>query len=123
MIARAYDPERSEDVNALAKMRAAGDDIDPAKDIVVFVCVAGEVTAIVGMRPCLYVHDFSLRPGALQREATDLAMCYAMGAARAMGHREGITIVGDEHIRMKRWWEEHGARQQPAGSVYCVEIK
>jgi N-acetylglutamate synthase-like GNAT family acetyltransferase len=100
-----------------------GKDIDPMFDIISVVEVGGKVAGSVALRPCLFVHDFEVQAGALSRQVTDTLLSYAMGAARAMGHREAIVIVAEDKVKMRSWWEEHGAVQQPTGAVYMVEIK
>jgi hypothetical protein len=119
MIARAYDPKKDfEAVKDLIGSR----DVDPARDLIVVVEIGGRIVEVVAIRPCVFVHDFELTGGALRRQATDAALSYAMGASRAMGHREAIVIVAEDKTRMRAWWEEHGARQQDPGAVYVIEI-
>lgn len=121
MIARCYDPAKDfEQVKALLGEKAA---VNPERDLIVVVEIAGKIVEVVAMSPCLFVHDFNLACGAMRRMITDCAMAYAMGAARALGHREAMVLVDEANFKMRHWWEEHGAKQQPEGSVYVVEIK
>jgi hypothetical protein len=116
MIPRAYDVSRDTEL-------IKGKDIDPARDIIVIVEVEGRAVEVVALRPCLFVHDFELSGGLLKRQITDCAMAYAMGAARAMGHREAIVVVDEDKTRMRTWWEEHGATMQEPGVIYMMEIR
>jgi hypothetical protein len=118
MIARAYDPKDFEQLKDIIT-----GDVDPARDMIVVVEIAGRIVSAVAMRPCLFVHDFELSKGILRRQVTDCAMAYAMGAARASGHREGLVIVNEENVRMRTWWEERGAKLQDPGAVYIQEIR
>jgi predicted enzyme involved in methoxymalonyl-ACP biosynthesis len=118
MIARAFEQKDADQLREVLQ-----GDVNPKRDIIVVVEIAGKIAGAVAMRPVLYVHDFHLSNGVLKRQVTDCAMAYALGAARAAGNREAIVIVGEENTKMRTWWEEHGAKQQDPGAAYTMEIR
>lgn len=119
MIARAYDPARdSEKLKALLGKTQA----NPSRDFMIVVeDDAGELVSAIAFRPMLFVHELVVAEGMLGRHRAGLAVGYAMGAARAAGHREACFIVADEAAG--KFLEQWGAVKENPGTIYTMEVK
>lgn len=98
-------------------------DINTALDALVVVEDGDHLCGAVGLRPIVYVHELAVERGMLSRRIADEALCYSLGVARAQGHQEAFFVVSEDNVRMRKWLEERGAKRQPDGIVYCMEVK
>lgn len=118
---RAYNPDT--DLAGLSKLvNGQFGDLQVSSDAIIVVEEDGRLVGAVALRPIIFVHELAIEKGILSRKIADEALCYAMGTARALGHREGVFVVAEDNLRMQKWLEDRGAKKQP-GLVYTMEVK
>ncbi len=118
MIARAYTPSDLEAVKGLC----VGSDIDAVRDVIVVVETGSRLVGVMAFGEIAFVHSFAVAGGPLQRMVAELALGYALGVGRAMGHREALFVTDPENTRMGSFIEGKGAKEQQ-GLVYTMEVR
>jgi hypothetical protein len=118
MIVRTYKLDDEPAVKALCPHS----DIDPARDAIAVVELENKIVAAFAFRPIAFAHSFSVELDATKRLAAEAVLAYALGAARAMGHREALFTVDRDNDAMRKFIESKGAKEQ-SGVVYTMEVK